>query len=115
MKNLQRSIEFFSFFLSFIQRNNFLKYPIWKSKKFWICKICKNLQEFETDRNPVTSRAIVESDQRLETLVAARKDGFVSDRYTFSTLVHITHVFLAACVVAHGNEVTGLYFECNAG
>lgn len=75
----------------------------------------QNLQEFETDRNPVTSRAIVESDQRLETLVAARKDGFVSDRYTFSTLVHITHVFLAACVVARGNEVTGLYFECNAG
>lgn len=53
----------------------------------------QNLQEFETDCNPVTARAIVESDQRLKTLVAARKGGFVSDRYTFSTHMCILHAY----------------------
>lgn len=49
----------------------------------------QSLQEFETNCNPVTARAIIEPDQRLETL---RRGGFVSARpvYFQHTLVYIT-------------------------
>lgn len=57
----------------------------------------QSLQEFETDCNPVTARAIVEPDQRLETLVAKCKGGFVNDRYTFSTLSCISHDPVRVC------------------